>query len=176
MIAGIVFINHTSNVEVTEITNYVNTLMENIKTKQNIDRFSCLLESLKHNFEYVLLIWLFGSTIIGSFFIYLVIAYKGLSLGYTISAIIACLGIKGGSVFVFSSILPQNIIFLPVFFVLAESGIKVYSRIMKNNVHLKSELIRHFIIMLIVLFFSAIASIVEAYLSTNLLIILKNFI
>lgn len=176
IIIGIIFINHTSNNEVNEITSYVQNLTENIKTKENIDKFSCLLESLKQNFEFVLLIWLLGSTIIGSFFIYLVIAYKGLAVGYTISAIIACLGIKGGSIFVFSSLLPQNIIFLPAIFVLAESGIKVYNRIIKNNVNLKTEFMRHFIIMLIVLVFSAVASVIEAYVSTNLLMFFKNFI
>lgn len=176
MITGIIFINHTSTTEVTEITTYIDSLIENIKAKQDIDRFSCLLYSLKQNFEFVLLIWLLGSTIIGGFFIYLVIAYKGLSVGYTISAIIACLGIKGGSVFVFSFLLLQNIIFLPSIFVLAESGIKVYSRIMKNNVNVKAELIRNLIIMSIVLFFSAIASVIEAYISTNLLMFFKNFI
>lgn len=171
-----IFINHTSNNEITEITSYVETLKENIKTKENIDKFSCLIESLKQNFKIVFLIWILGSSIIGSFFIYVVIAYKGFSVGYTISALIASLGIKCGSIFVFSSLLPQNIIFLPAIFVLAESGIKVYHRIMKNNVDIKTELVRHFIVMLITLAFSSMASIIEAYLSTNLLIFFKNFI
>ena len=171
-----IFINHTSNNEITEITSYVESLKENIKTKGNIDKFSCLIESLKQNFKIVLIIWILGSSIIGSFFIYVVIAYKGFSVGYTISALIASLGIKGGSIFVFSSLLPQNIILLPALFVLAESGIKVYHRIMKSNVDIKTELMRHFIIMLITLAFSTIASIIEAYLSINLLLFLKNFI
>lgn len=173
---GIVFINHTSNNEIIEITEYVENLKENIKTRENIDNFSCLLESLKQNCKLVLFVWLLGSTIVGSFLIYLVIAYKGFSVGYTISAIIACLGAKGGSVFVFSSLLLQNIIFLPAFFILAESGIKVYTRIMKNNVNIKTELIRHFIVMLTAMFFAVISSIIEAYISINLLMFLKKFI
>lgn len=78
--------------------------------------------------------------------------------------------------FVFSSLLPQNIILLPAIFILSQSGLNVYYRMMKNNVNIKTELIRHFIIMLIALAMSTLASIVEAYLSTNLLIFLKNFI
>ena len=106
----------------------------------------------------------------------MVILYKGFSVGYTISAIIASLGIKGGSVFVFSALLLQNIIFLPGIFVLAESGIKVYTRIIKNNSNIRNELIRHLIIMLIIFVISVISSIVEVYISTNLLIFFKNFI
>lgn len=176
IVCGIIFINHTSNNEIGQITSYVETLKENIKTQENIDKFSCLIESLKQNFEIVFFIWLLGSTIIGSFFIYAVIAYKGFSVGYTISALIASLGIKGGSIFVFSSLLLQNIILLPAIFILAESGIKVYNRIMKNNVNIKTELIRHLIIMLIVLAISAVSSVIEAYLSTTLLMFFKNFI
>ncbi|MBR3697851.1 MAG: stage II sporulation protein M [Clostridia bacterium] len=171
-----IFINNTSYNGITEITSFIENLRENIKTKANIDRISCLIESLNQNTKMVIIIWVLGSTIIGSFFIYFVVAYKGFLVGYTISAIIASLGIKGGSIFVFSYLLFPNIIFLPSIFVLAESGIKVYLRIIKNNVNIKTELVRHFIIMLIVLFFSCIASIIEAYFSTSLLLFLKNFI
>ena len=122
------------------------------------------------------MIWILGSSIIGSFFIYFVILYRGFSVGYTISAIIASLGIKSGSIFVFSYLLLPNIFFLPAMFILAESGIKVYIRIMKNNVNIKKELIRHLIIMLIMLAFSVVSSIVEVYISTNLLFFLKNFL
>lgn len=53
-----VFINHTSNSEISEITDYIGVLTENIKTNENIDRFSCLIESLKQNFKIILLIWI----------------------------------------------------------------------------------------------------------------------
>ena len=175
IIIGMIFINHTSNDEILKITSYINDLKENIKTG-NINSFSCLIESLKQNCIIVLLIWVLGSTIIGSFFIYFVILYKGFSIGYTVSAIIASLGIRRGSVFVFSFLFMQNIILLPALFILAKSGLKVYIRIMKNHVDIKTELIRHLIIMLIVLIISVVSSIVEVYISTNLLIFLKNFI
>lgn len=176
IILGIIFINHTSNNEISQITNYIVTLKENIQAGESIDKFSCFLDSLKQNFVLVFLIWLLGSSIVGGILIYVIIAYKGFSVGYTISALIASLGIKGGSIFVFSSLLPQNIILLPVIFILAESGLKVYTRIMKSNVDIKKELFRYTIIMLIALFISAISSTVEAYLSTNLLLFFKNFI
>ena len=102
--------------------------------------------------------------------------YKGFSIGYTISAIIASLGIKRGSIFVFSYLLFQNIIFLPAIFILAETGVKFYPRIMKSNVNIKNEMVRYAVIMLITTFFSVISSIVEVYVSTNLLIFLKKFL
>lgn len=176
IIIGMAFINHTSDNEILSINSYVENLINNIKLNNNIDRGYCLVQSLKQNLKLVLMIWIFGSTIIGSFFSVFIIFYKGFSVGYTISAIIASLGIKGGSIFVFSGLLAQNIILLPAIFVLTESGFKVYHRIMKNSVDIKSELIRHLIIMLIVSLITVLSSIVEAYISTNLLIFFKNFI
>lgn len=120
--------------------------------------------------------WLLGCTIIGNIFVYFAILYKGFSIGYTISAIISALGAKSGIIFVFASLLIQNIIFLPAIFILAESGIKLYIRITKNLINVKQELLRHTLIMLIVLILVVISSIVEVYLSTNLLIFLKNFV
>lgn len=176
IIGGIIFINHTSDGEVLKITSYIENLINNIKSGENIDKVACLVQSLKQNLKIVIIIWILGSTIIGSFFICFVIFYKGFSVGYTISAIIASLGVRGGSVFVFSSLFLQNIILLPAIFILTESGFKVYYRIMKKGVDIKSELIRHFIIMLIITSVTVLASIIEAYLSTNLLIFFKNFI
>lgn len=86
------------------------------------------------------------------------------------------LGAKSGSIFVFASLLVQNIIFLPAIFILAESGIKLYSRITKNTTNIKQELIRHTVIMLIVVMMMILSSVLEVYFSTNLLIFFKNFI
>lgn len=57
IILGMIFINHTSSNEISQITGYVDSLIENIKTNNNIDRWSCLFESLKQNFKIILLIW-----------------------------------------------------------------------------------------------------------------------
>lgn len=175
MIAGIFFVNHTSEEEILKINSYVNSLKENIENSDNINKTELLLQSIKQNSSFMLIIWLLGCTIIGSSLVYLGIAYKGFSLGYTISAIIASLGPEKGSIFVFASLLLQNIILLPAVFMLAESGIKLYTRITKQCVNLKHELLRHTIIMFISLLMCIVSSIVEVYLSTNLLIIFKNF-
>lgn len=121
MTLGIFFINHTSEEEILNINAYVNSLKENIEKANTINRFELLLQSIKQNSIFILIIWLLGCTIIGSSLVYFGILYKGFSLGYTISAIIASLGSKSGTIFVFASLLLQNIIFLPAIFILAES-------------------------------------------------------
>ncbi len=176
IIGGIFFINNANISQIEEIKQYVIKLVDNIKTYGDINRTDILIQSIKQNVWSMLLIWFLGCTIIGSIFIFIAIIYKGFSLGYTISAIIACLGIRKGSTFAIAALLAQNIIFLPAFFILSESGIKLYKGICKHNIDLKVEVIRHSIVMLISLFLVIISSFTEVYISTNLIIFLKDFI
>lgn len=176
MLLGIFLINHTAESGILEINSYVNSIRENLHSTENVNLLQCLIKSVKQNVVFVLIMWFLGCTIIGSVFVYFCILYKGFSLGYTISAIIATLGGKSGSIFIFAGLLVQNIIYIPAIFLLAESGIKLYIRITKNLVNVKQELLRHTIIMLISMALVVISSIVEVYLSTNLLIFLKNFV
>ena len=77
----------------------------------DINNFDLLLLSIKENVTSILIIWFLGCTIVGGIFIYLAIIYKGFSIGYTISAIIAVLGVKQGVIVALSSLVLQNIIF-----------------------------------------------------------------
>lgn len=106
----------------------------------------------------------------------MLIAYKGFSIGYTISAIISTLGIQKGVVFSIASLLLQNLIFIPSLFILAISGINLFKKIKHDKyVNIKIEFYKHVIIMLIVSILSMLSSFVEIYVSTNFLILLKNF-
>lgn len=176
MILGIVFINHANPTQIEEIKLYVANLVKNIKTYDYINKTDLLAQSLTQNILCILLIWFLGCTIIGSIFVFVAIVYRGFSLGYTISAIIACLGIKKGCVFTVLGLVLQNIFFLPAFFILCESGIKLYNGIRKHCINLKLEVIRHTIIMLISMVLVVIASFIEVYVSTNFLIFLKEFL
>lgn len=94
MIAGIALINHADENQMQEIYSYVNSLKENIKLADQVNKTVILTQSIKQNLIFVVLIWFLGCTLLGSFLIYVVIAYKGFSIGYTASAIIATLGVK----------------------------------------------------------------------------------
>lgn len=173
---GIIFINASDNFQKDELNNYVNALIKNIKETDNISKIDLLFLSIKQNVCFILLVWFLGCTIIGGLFIYVTILYKGFAIGYTISSIIAVLGIKNGIIFSCLSLLLQNLIFIPAFFILAENGIKLYRGIYKRCINLKEEVIRHTIIMFISIMLILISSFVEVYISTNLLIFLKEIL
>lgn len=173
---GIIFVNTSNSFQKDELNNYVNALIKNIKDTDNISKIDLLFLSVKQNACFILLVWFLGCTIIGGLFIYVTILYKGFALGYTISSIIAVLGIKNGIIFSCLSLLLQNIIFIPAFFIIAENGIKLYKGIYKRCINLKEEVIRHTIIMFISIMLIIISSFVEVYISTNLLIFLKEIL
>lgn len=173
---GIFFINNSNEVQTKEINSHIDSLINNIKNSEDINKLELLFLSVKQNVLFIMLIWFLGCTIVGGIFIYIAIIYKGFSIGYTISAIIATLGVKNGTIFALISLFMQNIIFLTAFFIIAENGIKLYKGIYKKCINLKEEVIRHTIIMLISVILAVISSCIEVYFSTNLLIFLKEIL
>lgn len=122
---GILFVNNSNEFQKQELNSYITSLIEKIKKTDNINNLELLLLSIKENVSIILIIWFLGCTIIGGIFIYLAIIYKGFTIGYTISALIAVLGIKQGIIISIIALLLQNIIFLPAFFLIAENRNKI---------------------------------------------------
>ena len=113
---GTIFINNSNSNQKVEINNYIEEVVKKVKESETIDKTNLLLISIKQNIIDILLIWFLGCTVIGGIFIYIAVIYKGFSIGYTISALIAVLGIKQGALISITSLLLQNIIFLPAFY------------------------------------------------------------
>lgn len=81
------------------------------------------------------------------------------------------MGLSKGLLFIAITILAQNIIFIPTILALAVSGFKLYKSIIKDNrkENIKLEIIRHTLFSLVMLILLAIASLVEIFVSTNIL-------
>lgn len=99
-------------------------------------------------------------------------------MGYTISAFISILGIQKGLAFTISNLLLQNIIFIPAILAISVSGFKLYKSIIKDKrrENIKIEIIRHTIFSCVMLICLVIASIVEVFISNNLLKIIIKYI
>ena len=97
--------------------------------------------------------------------------YRGFCLGYTIATCISIMGIPKGLIFIFISILLQNIILIPAILALAVSGFKLYKSIVKDNrkENIKLEIARHTIFSIIMLLIMFVSSLIEIFISTNLL-------
>ena len=173
---GVLYINTINKEKIDTLSVYVNDLVKNIKETKQLDNQNALINSIIKNCKDIGIIWILGCTIIGSYLIYIILIYDGFKLGYSISTFICILGTKKGIVFSLASLLLQNIIYIPIIFLIAESSIKMYKQTYKNRANIKREFIRHFIILLICLFFGVVASFIEVYFSTKLLKIFKEIL
>ena len=171
VILGIIFINNIKEEQSKELESYINTFITSLKDGSSIDKVSLLMQSLKNNIGLGILLWFIGCTVIGVPIIYLLIAFRGFCLGYTISAVIAIIGVGKGALFILSSMLLQNFFFIPCILALGVSGMKLYKSIMKDKrkENIKLEIIRHTIFSVIMIMILALSSVVEVYCSSNIL-------
>ena len=178
LIIGIIVVNNAQNAQKAEINDYINTFINDLKNGAKIDYFKLLKTSFGNNFFTVLILWFMSSTVIGIPIVYGEIGYKGFCLGYTISSVVATLGTGKGILFVITSMLLHNIIFIPCLLLLAVSGINLYKSIIRDRrkENIKIEIIRHTIFSLIILAVLLIASLIETYISSNLLISIVKYL
>ena len=176
--SGVFFINHLQETPKTEITNYLNQFIEKFKGLESINNIELLKNSIMQNIGLAIVIWFFGTTVIGIPIVFAIILYRGFCLGYTISLCITIMGLGKGISFVLVTLLLQNILLIPAILALAVSGIKLYKSIVKDKTkeNVKIEILRHTVFLIIMLTILAIASVIEIFMSTNILkMVIKYF-
>ncbi len=176
--SGVFFINHLQETPKTEITNYLNQFIEKFKGLESINNIELLKNSIMQNIGLAIVIWFFGTTVIGIPIVFAIILYRGFCLGYTISLCITIMGLGKGISFVLVTLLLQNILLIPAILALAVSGIKLYKSIVKDKTkeNVKIEILRHTVFSIIMLIILAIASVIEIFMSTNILkMVIKYF-
>lgn len=169
--AGVFFINNIQETPKTEMTDYLNQFIEKFKSIENLNKADLLKSSMFQNILLGIILWFFGTTVIGIPVVFGIILYRGFCLGYTISLCITIMGTGKGLSFVLIALLLQNIIFIPAILGIAVSGLKLYKSIVKDKTkeNVKLEILRHTIFSLIMLIILAVAAIIEIFISTNIL-------
>ena len=174
---GVIFVNNMSETQTQDIQTYLQSFTGSLKEGKAVNTGELLRKSLGNNLLLVFLMWFVGSTVIGIPIVLGIVAFRGFCLGYTISTAIKIWGTGKGMLFFATTMLLQNLIAIPCIIALAVSGIKLYKSIIKDKrrENIKIEIIRHTIFSLVMLAILAISSIIETYLSTNLLVLCKSY-
>jgi len=173
IILGVILINNLPQDGQEEVALYINNFINDIKENKTINTASLLKKTLMNNITLSIVLWFVSSTVIGIPIVYAVITFRGFCLGYTISSVIATVGTMKGILFSIFGILLQNIIFIPAMFILAVSGIKLYKSIMKDRrkENIKLEIIKFTLIALFIALLFIISSVIETYISSNMLML-----
>ena len=168
---GVFFINNINQEPRTQITEYVNQFIEQLKNAGSLNTVELLKTSIGQNIILAISLWFFGTTIIGIPVVFGIVAYRGFCLGYTIAACISIMGIQKGILFVLILLLLQNLLIIPAILALSVSGIKLYQSITKDKrkENVKLEMVRHTVFSLIMLIVLILSSVIEIFISTNVL-------
>ncbi len=171
IVLGVFFVNNMQESQKQEVQEYLVDFTQAIKDGSKIDNGMLLRKTIGNNLTFTIFMWFVGSTVIGIPIMLGMVAFRGFCLGYTVSSSIAIWGVGKGVLFFVSSMLLQNLIFIPCMLALAVSGIKLYKSIMKDKrkENIKFEIFRHTIFSLIILAVLIAAAFVETYISTTLL-------
>jgi len=171
IIVGVIFVNHIDVQTKEQIGNYVTTFIECLKTDYQIDSINLLKNVIANHIAFAFILWFMGCTIIGIPVVYAMLIYRGFSLGFTISSIMFTLGTGKGILFCAITLLLQNLLIIPATLALAVSGIKLYQSMVKDKrkENIKIEMLRHTIFSILMLFLLIVSSIIEVYVSNNML-------
>lgn len=175
---GVLFVNNIKNDEFDSVQNYITTFIQKFKENTNIDSGELLKTSIIKNLILALSLWFFGTTVIGIPIVFGILIYRGFCLGYTISTFISTIGIAKGLAFVFSNMLLQTVIFIPAILAISVSGFKLYKSIVKDKrkENVKIEIIRHTIFSALMTILLCLSSVVEVFVSNNLLKIIVKYL
>ena len=168
---GVFFINNIQNEQMAEISEYINTFINNLKNSSEVNNLDLLKTSMLQNIVLGVAIWFFGTTVIGIPVVFGIVLYRGFCLGYTISTCITVMGLSKGLLFVLITLVLQNLIFIPAIIAIAVSGFKLYKSIVKDRKvdNIKLEILRHTIFSLIMMILLVISSLIETFVSTEIL-------
>ncbi len=172
---GVLIVNNAPSNQMSEISLYIKDFITKFKHIQDFDNGTILVSSIRNNIVLVLILWFAGTTVIGMPIVLALILFRGVALGYTISAITCTLGTLKGIIFCLTSILLQNVLFIPAIITIGVSSMKLYKSIIrdKRRENIKIEIIKHIAMLGLMIILIVISSVIESFISTN---ILKKFI
>ena len=176
IVAGVIFINNANEAQGVEIQDYINSFISSLKQDYHIDKMELLKSSLWDNFILIISMWFIGSTVIGIPIVFGIVIFRGFCIGYAVSSAVAVLGAQKGIIFLLTTMFLQNIIFIPVIICMAVSCIRLYKSIMKDKrrENIKLEIIRHTLVSIMLFIVLVLATLIEVYISTNLLMLCIN--
>lgn len=149
------------------IVNYVKLIGSN-----DYNYLNGFIMNLYNDFKFYSLIWIFGIIFICSIFIPILIIFKGISIGFSISTIIYTFKIKG---ILYSVILMLPNILKCIIFILSSYysisfSYKCYNAFKEDNsINIKKFILNYFYIYLILLFILIIICLIETYICFNIL-------
>jgi len=118
VIFGAIVVNSISLSQKEDLYYYLSQFFGQVTNGQVAESRDLFFQSLSHNSKYIGFIWLLGISIIGLPIILILLFIKGMLVGFTVGFLVNQMGWHG-FLLSFVSILPQNLIVIPIFIISA---------------------------------------------------------
>lgn len=169
LIGGIIFSNILNNSDEKLVYDKLTTYFLNIKNDIQIDYWQTLLNSIKNNMFLLILVWIFGLSIIGIIFNAFILFFKSFVLGFSIGSIINIYLYKGiilSIVYIFPHFIINTIILLLLIYYANNFSIKLFNLLfLKKEIKFHDIMKRYFKIFVICLGAFLISSLIETFFS-----------
>ncbi|GAB6139165.1 stage II sporulation protein M [Halanaerobaculum tunisiense] len=183
VLAGSIAVNTLSYQQKKELVNYLEQFVVQINHLLNNQQEFIVQKIIMSNLKFIILLWLLGLTIVGAVIAPLLIVIKGFIIGFTISFLLRELFLRGFLLAVVA-IIPQNLIVIGclmlgcVFSLIYASMVGKgwffnYSKLKYNFGHL---VLRYTILMLGLGILLLGASVIEIYLTPNLVNLVADYL
>jgi stage II sporulation protein M len=134
----------------------------------DLDKQVILFNSFINQAKSIIAVWFLGLTVIGMPIILGIVFYKGFSLGFTIAFLVQEKAVSGVLISILS-ILPQNLVYIPLVIIWSVVGINFSVYIARGRagsaVSLGGALISYTLLMIVFLLIVLAGAFIEAYLS-----------
>ena len=168
---GVFFVNNLDESSKASMQEYLNNFIEKFKQIEKLDNMSFLKTSIIQNILFAIILWFFGTTVIGIPIVFGIIIYRGFCFGYTVSVCVTIMGISKGLVFTLVNLLLPSLIIIPAILAIGVSGFKLYKSIVKDRAkeNIKLEIIRHTVFSVVMMLDMIFSSLVEVFICINIL-------
>jgi stage II sporulation protein M len=170
VIFGAIVVNSMSITQKEDLFYYLSQFFGQVSDEKIAGNNELFLQSFFHNSKFIGLMWILGVSIIGLPVILILLFSKGMVVGFTVGFLVSQMGWKG-FMLALVSILPQNLIIIPVFIMMAALSVIFSMRMIKKQFFKKYAqpilpfFKRYIFALIVAVIFIAVASGIEAYLS-----------
>lgn len=176
---GALAVNYVDEVSKTDARTYIEGFVD-LTAREDLQAAFILKQSIKFNLYYTIIVFLSGLIYLGILLIPVLIAFRGFCIGFTIAFLTDTLGRNGLLLSVFS-VLPQNIIYIPILIVLSVISIN-YSLLSLKNKYIKkhgtmpSQLAAYSFSAIMLFIFLMAGCIVESYVTSSIVKLITPYI
>lgn len=174
IIFGAVVVNSLSYDQKDDLFLYLNRFFGHVSSGDMAEASLMFKQSFIHYLKYIGLMWILGVSIIGLPIILILLFLKGIVVGFTVGFLVNQLGLHG-FLLSFVSVMPQNIILIPVFLICTAQAIMFSIKMVRQQFikRVNEPILAHFtnytLLMVVMIVFISIASVYEAYISPALM-------